>query len=202
MRKKTILHTINRAHKNDWKKCKYLGTLLDTETDIERRKNLTYIAFNKYRQTLTCRNSSLYLKIRLFNVYVTSIFMYNSELWTLTRSLEKKIDAFHRQLLRQLLNIHYPNIITNNDMYAMTRQHLWTDKINQNKLRFTGHILRLPEGAPSSQALQVALKPATRPRERQNTTWIQSTNKLLQSVGLDSLCTNKLQESADMETEN
>ena len=70
--------------------CKYLGTLLDTETDIERRKNLTYIAFNKYRQTLTCRNLSLYLRIRLFDVYVTSIFMYNSELWTLTKSLEKK----------------------------------------------------------------------------------------------------------------
>ena len=123
--------------------------------------------------------------------------MYNSELWTLTRSLEKKVDAFHRQLLRQLLNIHYPNIITNNDIYAMTRQHLWTEKINQSKLRFTGHILRLPEGTPVRQALQIALKPATRPRGRQKTTWIQSTNTLLQSVGLDNLGTNKLQESAD-----
>ena len=28
--KKTIQHTINRTQKNDWKKCKYLGTLLDT----------------------------------------------------------------------------------------------------------------------------------------------------------------------------
>ena len=43
----------------------------------------------------------------------------------------------------------------------MTRQHLWTGKINQNKLRFTGHILRLPEGTPARQALQIALKPAT-----------------------------------------
>ena len=74
------------------------------------------------------------------------------------------MDAFHRQLLRQLLNIHYLNIMTNNDIYAMTRQHLWTDKINQNKLRFTGHILRLPVGTPVRQALQIALKPATRPR--------------------------------------
>ena len=68
--KKTIQHTINRTHKNDWKKCKYLGTLLDTETDIEQCKNLTYIAFNNYRQTLTCRNLSLCLRIRLFDVYV------------------------------------------------------------------------------------------------------------------------------------
>ena len=49
----------------------------------------------------------------------------------------------------------------------MTRQHLWTDEMNQNKLRFTGHILRLPEGTPARQALQIALKPVTRPRGRQ-----------------------------------
>ena len=69
-------------------------------TDIERRKNLTYITFNKYRLTLTCQNLPIYLRIRLFDVYVASIFMYDSELWTL-KNLRKKIDAFHRQLLRQ-----------------------------------------------------------------------------------------------------
>ena len=79
----------------------------------------------------------------------------------------------------------------------MTRQHLWTDKINQNKLRFTGHILRLPEGTPTRQALQIALKPATIPRGRQKITWIQSTNTLLQLFCIDNLGTNKLQESAD-----
>ena len=89
--KKTIQHTINRTQKNDWKKCKYIGTLLDTETDIERCKNLTYIAFNKYRQTLTCRNIPLYLRIRLFDVYVASIFLHNYEIWTLTKSKEKKL---------------------------------------------------------------------------------------------------------------
>ena len=79
----------------------------------------------------------------------------------------------------------------------MKIQHLWTDKIIQNNLRFTGHILRLPEGTPARRALQIALKPVTRPRGRQKTTWMQSTNTLLQSVGLDNLGTNKLQESAD-----
>ena len=123
--------------------------------------------------------------------------MYNSELWTLTNSQKKKIDAIHRQLLRQLLNIHYPDIIINNDIHAMTIQHLWADKMNQNKLRFTGHILRLPEGTPARQALQIALKPVTILRGRQKNTWMQSTNTLLQSVGLDNLGTNKLQESAD-----
>ena len=87
--------------------------------------------------------------------------------------------------------------MTNNDIYARTTQHLWTDKINNKKLRFTGHILRLPEGTPARQSLQNALKPVARPRGRQKTIWMQSTNTLLQSVGLDNLGTNKLQESTD-----
>ena len=33
---KTLQHTINKTQQNGRKKCKYLGTLLDTETDIER----------------------------------------------------------------------------------------------------------------------------------------------------------------------
>ena len=78
----------------------------------------------------------------------------------------------------------------------MTR-HLWTDKTNQNNHGFTGHILRLPEEFPARQAFQIALIPVTRPRGRQKTTWIQSTNTLLQSVGLDNLGTNKLQASAN-----
>ena len=107
------------------------------------------------------------------------------------------MDSKRRERLRQLLSIHYTNIIANTDIYAMPRHHLWTDNINQNKLRFTGHILRLPQGSPARQALQIAIMPVTRPKGRQRTTWIQSTNTLLQSVGLDNLGTNKLQESAD-----
>ena len=99
--------------------------------------------------------------------------------------------------MRQLLNIHCQNTLTNTDIYAMTEQHLWTDKINQNKHRFTGCILILPEGTPARQALQIALKPVTTPSGQQKTTWIQSTNTLLQSVGLDNHGTNKLQESAN-----
>ena len=34
-----------------------------------------------------------------------SIFMYNSELWAVNKSLENKRDTFQRQLLRKIFNI-------------------------------------------------------------------------------------------------
>ena len=108
-------------------------------------------------------------------------------------------NMLHRQLLEQIISIHYTSNITNTDIYAMTRQHLWTDEINQDKLRFTGHILRLLEGTPVRQAIKIALRPVTRGRRK--TTWIQSTNTLLQSVGLSNLGTKKIHESVnDMKT--
>ena len=40
---KTEEHVISRQD-DEWKKCKLLGTLLDTENDIDRRKGLAIIA--------------------------------------------------------------------------------------------------------------------------------------------------------------
>ena len=121
--------------------------------------------------------------------------MYNSE-----QNLKKKIDSFHRQLIGQLQNMHYPNIITTTDIYVhtMTRQHLWTDKINQDRLRFTGHILGQLEGTPARHASKIALKPVARPGGRQKTKRIQLTNTLLQSFGLDNFGTNNLQDLCPM----
>jgi len=67
---------------NSWKKCKYLGTMLDTEEDIDNRKKLTLFVFNKYRAKLTNKKLSLAVRLRLFNSYIKPIFLYNSELWS------------------------------------------------------------------------------------------------------------------------
>ena len=81
---KTEEHRIKRGGNDNWKKCKYLGTLQDTNSDISRRKCLAILAFNKlkiaFNSKLTIKN-----KIRIFNAYIESIFLYNAELWTLTK---------------------------------------------------------------------------------------------------------------------
>ena len=42
-------------------------------------------------------------KVRIFNTFVSSIFLYNSELWSVTKQLESKIDVVQRSLLRRIL---------------------------------------------------------------------------------------------------
>eukprot|EP00923_Selenidium_pygospionis_P050565 GHVN01087397.1.p2 GENE.GHVN01087397.1~~GHVN01087397.1.p2 ORF type:complete len:100 (+),score=4.35 GHVN01087397.1:39-338(+) len=88
-----------------WKECKLLGSLLDMEHDIKRRKGQAMNAYRKKEKILKSKKICLSTRIRAFNAYVTSIFLYNSELWTLTKDKEKKIDTFQRNLLRKFLNI-------------------------------------------------------------------------------------------------
>ena len=59
------------------------------------------------------RKISNAVKIRTVNAYVASVFLYNSELWTLTNKLENTVNTFQRRHFRKILGIHWPKKITN-----------------------------------------------------------------------------------------
>ena len=42
-----------------------------------------------------------------------SLFLYNSEIWTLTKTLENKNDAFQCRLLRKVIHVKWPRTISN-----------------------------------------------------------------------------------------
>ena len=126
--------------------------------------------------------------------------MYNSELWTITKKLENSIDTFHRNLLRKTQNIKWPHVITNDQLYERTREVKWSKRIEARRLRWLGHLMRLPEDSPARLALIEALKPSRRPQGRPKTTWISNMNKELQSIDptlklgtpqLEELCKNR-----------
>jgi len=74
--------------------------------------------------------------------------VYNRKLWTLNRKLENEIDIFQRGLLRKILTIKYPRIISNEKLHKITKEMNWSHKI-KIRLTFLGHILRLPDNAPA-----------------------------------------------------
>ena len=124
-------------------------------------------------------------KLRIFNTYVTSVFMYNSEIWTLTKEQEKRIDSFHRNMLRKMMKIKWPFTISNNELYNRTKETPWSRKIHERRLRWLGHMLRLNEETPVRKALEESLKPARHPPGRPKTTWIGRTNEDLQYIRPD-----------------
>ena len=110
---KTEEFTIKRNGEETWKKCKVLETLLDTEEDVKRRKILAVNVVNSMKE-IFFGDISIVVKVRSFNCYVNSIFLYKCETWTLMKTLENVIDSFQRRLLRiPVLNFQWLSIATN-----------------------------------------------------------------------------------------
>ncbi len=66
--------------------------------------------------------------MRLFNCYVTSVFMYNVEIWSLNKAFGDRIDIFHRYLLRKVLKIQWPYTISDDTLYQRTKEEKWSSK--------------------------------------------------------------------------
>ena len=92
-------------------------------------------------------------------MYLSSIFLYNSELWTLTKTKEKNIDSFHRRILRtSCLNIRWPKKISNAEVYERTGVKPWSHIIKIRQLKWFGHMIRLPNNTPAKTALSYVLE--------------------------------------------
>ena len=109
--------------------------------DVKRRKILAMNVANSMKE-IFFGDISIEVKVRSFNCYVSSVFLYNCETWTLTKTIENTIDLFQRRLLRiAVLNVKWPNIATNDIVYAVTRQISWSQVITRRELSWFGHFV-------------------------------------------------------------
>lgn len=178
---KTEEFVISSKGNDKWKKCKFLGSLLGTEEDIQRRKILAQDAIRNLNSYFKNKNLTIKTKRKIFNAYITSIFLYNCELWTLSESNEHKIDAFHRRLLRTtILNIKWPKKMSNDKVYEITKETKWSKIIKQRRISWLGHLLRLDNETPAKKALDYTLNTQMkRKRGRPKLDWISMINKQL-----------------------
>ena len=172
---KTEKYHINVERRNDdsWKKCKYLGSRLDTTTDITQRKALMTANYNTLGHIFISKHVSEKLKLKLFTTHIECIFLYNSELWTLTKTLEQQIDSFHRRILRKVIGIRWLERISNTHRYETTKQTAWSINIFKRRLSWLGHLLRLHKETPARKVIVEACKSLKSPRGRPRLTWMQ-----------------------------
>ena len=60
------------------RKCKLLRLMLDTRIDINRRKVLTVDSMKSFQDIYKSKRISTQIKVRTFNAYSASVFLYNS----------------------------------------------------------------------------------------------------------------------------
>ena len=138
----------------DWRMCKLLGSYLCTEKDISNRKSLSLQTMNKFTEIFDSKCVSNEVRMRTFNIYIGSVFLYNSELWGVSESDNKSIDAFHRRLLCRALGIRWPRKVSNEKLYQISKAEPWSSIIARRRFTFLGHILRLHD-TPAKEALRM-----------------------------------------------
>lgn len=119
-----------------------LGSVLDDNADLARRNSLSQIAMRKYTPVWKNPYVALTNKLTIYNTYVRSILTYNCSTWIANKTFENKIDVIHRKQLRQVLNIHYPKIISNQSLYQKTQLTPLSEFVKNRRKAHVGHVLR------------------------------------------------------------
>ena len=177
-----LVPPIMKAPEPSYKNIKLLGTKLDTKCDILARKAKVWEPIKKNSHIFKSKRISALHKIRVYRTYVEPLLLYNSETWTLTKTQEQSLDAFHRRLLRIALNYRYPKIIKNSHLYNLSKEIPISEKIKKRRLALFGHILRLHQDTPAQKALDYYMIPCKRPVGRPPTTWLSVITKDLKST--------------------
>ena len=111
--------------------------------------------------------------MRIFQAFVNSIFLYKSELWTLTTALAHNIDVFQRSLLRRVVVTRRIEKMSNMDLLNKTETIPWSVIAQRRRLNWLGHLLRLSDETPGKASADIIPpKMKKRPPDRPKTIWL------------------------------
>ena len=152
----------------------YLGSVIDkkggTDADVKARIGKARAAFIQLKNIWSSKEIYKRTKIRLFNSNIKPVLLYGSETWRTTKTTMTKVQTFINCCLRRILNIHWPDTISNQDLWQKTAQQPVEEVIKRRRWGWIGHTLRKPNTCITRQALRWNPQ-GTRKRGRPKNTW-------------------------------
>ena len=126
---------------------RYLGQTTNptgnSETEVVKRIGIAKSRFGELKNILTTQQIQPATKIRVLKCYVHSALLYGSETWTLSKKLERRIEAFEMWTYRRMGKISWKEKKSNIEVCRMleVKQSLLKE-IKTRKLKFFGHVKR------------------------------------------------------------
>ena len=135
----------------------YLGSVINkrggTDADVRARIGKARVAFLQLKNIWSSRVLSSRTKIRLFNSNVKMVLLYGAETWRITNTTINKVQTFVNNCLRRILQIHWPDTISNSELWEKTQQRPVEEEIRRRRWAWIGHSLRKPVTSTTRQAL-------------------------------------------------
>ncbi|VDP63098.1 unnamed protein product [Schistosoma curassoni] len=93
------------------------------------------------------------IKVRIFNTNVKAVLLYGAETWRTTTTTIKKVQVFINSCLRKILNINWPDTISNSLLWGRTNQLPAEEENRRRRWKWIGHTLSKPSNCITRQAL-------------------------------------------------
>ena len=165
---------VNDEQVDDVEEFSYLGALLDKEggatKDIQQRLSKARQTFYRLRRIWDTSEISRKTKVQLFKTIVRAVLMYGCEAWKLTKTEEKKLDAFQYKCMKRILKIRWPQTISHQQIQENTGVNRASDEIRRRRWNWIGHIMRKNREEHCVTALEWRPEGRRRPG-RPKTTW-------------------------------
>ncbi|VDO89412.1 unnamed protein product, partial [Schistosoma curassoni] len=110
-------------------------------------------AFLQLKNIWNSKQLSTNIKVRIFNTNFKAVLLYRAETWRTTTTIIKKVQVFKNDCLRQKLNIHSPDTISNSLSWERTNQFPAEEGIRKRRWKWIGHTLRKSSNCITRQAL-------------------------------------------------
>ncbi|KAK4471060.1 hypothetical protein MN116_000571 [Schistosoma mekongi] len=135
----------------------YLGSIIDekggSDADVKTRIGKARAAFLQLKNIWNSKQISTNLKVRLFNSNVKTVLLYGAETRRITANILRRIQVFINNCLRKILNVRWPETISNNLLWERTNQLPAEEEIRKRRWKWIGHTLRKPSDCITRQAL-------------------------------------------------
>ena len=92
-------------------------------------------SFGKLSDIWSSKSVSHTVKVKLYETLIMSILLYSAELWPITVTAMKKLEAAHHRWQRKLLGITWKDKIKNDEVRSRTKRR---NHIKRKKIQIVG----------------------------------------------------------------
>ena len=184
----TVLHDMEGKVIKDKELLKYLGAVLHKtgriDAEITAKIGVAKSDFRALGQIWKHANIKRKRNIELYKSLILSRFLYGLQTVWPTKTLLKRLNAFHCGCLRQILGIAHSYIsrVTNADVLTQASESLLSNRILQQQLMFYGRLQR-NTNHPARYLLHAQADKRRRGRPRLN--WMSEVLKHVERMEID-----------------
>ena len=152
----------------------YLGCSITNDGDVRGEIGIRIgkagAAFRDMNKVWSNENISLKTKIKLYDSIITSILLYGSESWKGLKEIEERVRRFESGCLRKIMHIRWFDHVSEAEIRSRSGLRSVIERIKENRWKWYGHVLRMPESRLPKQSIQWNAE-GSRRRGRPKDTW-------------------------------